>query len=277
MMQRVFTVSRLGVVAMAAGGLAAPAAAQQARPDLTGMWSDPPATLLDTFCLFWCSDAGLERLNALLDDPANDGRPTMELYADAGRYQREEYVRPRLTAEGLAALGVDPADDPGFLYCEPWAFAREIFAPHQLEITQLDDRVELRYGEWEIRRTIYLDARPRSTAEPSSPMGHSVARYEGDALVIDTSGISANLAPWGPGFVPHPFDGKHSERLRVVERYTRSEEGDRLLLSATMEDPWALREPLVLKKVWRWAPDQEIFPYEDCERPTEFTRGTNQQ
>ena len=108
-------------------------------------------------------------------------------------------------------------------------------------------------------------------------MGHSVARYEGDALVIDTSGISANLAPWGPGFVPHPFDGKHSEQLRVVERYTRSEEGDRLLLSATMEDPWALREPVVLKKVWSWAPDQEIFPYEDCERPTEFTRGTNQQ
>ena len=58
-MQRVFAVSRLGVVAMAAGALAASAAAQQARPDLTGMWGDPPATLLDTFCLFWCSDAGL--------------------------------------------------------------------------------------------------------------------------------------------------------------------------------------------------------------------------
>jgi hypothetical protein len=40
-----------------------------------------------------------------------------------------------------------------------------------------------------------------------------------------------------------------------------------------MQDPWGLTEPLRLKKVWSWAPDQEIFPYENCEPPTEFTRG----
>ena len=45
-----------------------------------------------------------------------------------------------------------------------------------------------------------------------------------------------------------------------------------LLDDPAMEDPWSLREPLVLKKVWRWAPEQRIAPYEDCERPTEFKR-----
>jgi hypothetical protein len=44
-------------------------------------------------------------------------------------------------------------------------------------------------------------------------------------------------------------------------------------LSATLEDPWALRDPVVLKKVWSFAPDQVISPYEDCERPSEFSRG----
>ena len=265
------------VVSLGTLGLVAAGQAQPRRPELAGMWSDPPQTIIDTFCLFFCTDAGIDYLNALLDDPKNDERPTMELYAEATKHQRDEYLRPRLTAAALEQVDLDHADDPGFLYCEPWGFAREIFAPHQLEIAQLDDRVELRYGEWEIRRTIFLDGRQPPANQPPNPMGHSVGRYEGEALVIETSAIPANLAPWGFGFIPFPFDGKHSDQLRAVEVYTRSTDGDRLLLTATLEDSWALREPIVLKKVWAWAPDQEISPYEDCERPTEFSRGVREQ
>jgi len=48
--------------------------------------------------------------------------------------------------------------------------------------------------------------------------------------------------------------------LRIGERYSRSKDG-KLLLTATIEDPWGLKEPLVLKKVWRWAPESRIAPY----------------
>ena len=246
----------------------------QDRPDLTGMWSDP-AGLEDFFCLFWCTDVGLERLSALLDDPANDERPMMELYAQAATHQRDHYVLPHLTSVGAQTLGVEPADDPGFLECIPWAFARQVFAPHQLQIEQHGDRVELLYGEWTVRRTIHLggDAPPPGT--PSSPMGYSVGRYENGVLVVETTAIAANLAPWGAGFPSGAeiHDGRHSDQLRSVERYTRSDDGQRLVLSITLEDPWALAEPLTLKKVWHWAPDQEIAPYDSCERPTEFSRG----
>jgi hypothetical protein len=107
-------------------------------------------------------------------------------------------------------------------------------------------------------------------------MGYSVGRYEGGTLVIETTQIAANLAPWGPGFIPFPFDGRHSDGLEAIERYTRSADGERLLLDVTLEDPWALREPVTLKKVWEWAPEQEIAPYDQCERPTEFSRGVSQ-
>jgi len=248
--------------------------AEAPKPNLTGMWSDPPAKIADTFCMFWCTDAGLARLDALLDDPASDEKPIGALYVLAATAQRDEYLRPRFTDAALQYTGLDPADDPGFLECEPWGFAREIFAPHQLKIEQMTDRVEMQYGEWTIRRTIYLDGREPASASPTA-MGHSVGHYDGEALVIETSSIRANLAPWGLGFPsPWPFDGRHSEQLRVQERYSRSADGESLLLTATMEDPWALREPVVLKKVWQWAPDQEISPYESCEKPTEFTRGT---
>ena len=264
---------------LAAGllGLTAPALAQNS-PDLSGMWSDP-AGLEDVFCLFWCTDTGLERLAELLDDPANDARPLMELYADAGHFQLDRYLRPRLTPAAVATLGRDPADDPGFLECVPWAFAREIFAPHQLQIEQHADRVELLYGEWTIRRTVRLDGRGPTADVASSAMGHSVGRYEGGELVIETTGINANLAPWGVGFPAggEIFDGRHGDQLRSIERYSRSADGQRLLLSVTLEDPWALREPITLKKVWHWAPGQQIAPYEDCKRPTEFSRGVATQ
>ena len=274
-MHRAFTRWASRMVAFSLFCLGASAFAQE-RPSLTGMYSDPQG-LEDFFCMFWCSDPGLEHLNALLDDPANDERAVMELYTEAAIYQRDEYVQARLTPEGAATLGRDPADDRGFLYCEPWGFAWEIFAPHQLQIEQRADRVEMLYGEWLVRRTVHMDGRTAPADLTLSPMGYSVGHYEDDVLVIETTGISGNVAPWGGGFFSiQTFDGQHSDDLYAVERYTRSSNGQRLMLDVTFDDPWALIEPVTLRKVWHWAPDQEIGPYENCERPTEFSRRVTQ-
>jgi len=235
------------------------------RPDFSGMWSDPPTTAVDDFCFMTCTDEGIARLNALLDDPANDSRPYPELSREAVRYQREESIRPRLTPETAKAFPLDPADDPGFLRCEPWGFARQIFAPHQLEVRQNDDRIEMRYAEWDGRRTIYLNG-GGPASQPPSPMGYSVGRYEGDALVVETSAVTANLA----GIFPAWFH--HGNQLRAVERYTRSADGSRLELTATLEDPQSLRQPLQFRKAWGWAPEEQIFPYTNCERPTEIKK-----
>ena len=243
--------------------------AQSSRSKLEGMWSDPPSTAVGSFCSFACTDAGIDRLNALLDDPANDARPFAQLQTEAKAYERE-YIRSRLTPEALKTYPLDPADDPGFLRCEPWGLARQMFAPHQLEIRQRgNDRIELRYGEWDARRTIHLDRRNRSDKQAPGPMGYSVGRWDGETLVVETSGITANIASW-PDL---SATARHSDQLRVLERYTRSKDGNTLQLTATMEDPWSLREPLVFKKIWRWAPNSKVTPYENCERPTEFKRG----
>ena len=240
-------------------------AAPQSHPNFEGMWSDPPVNAEDTFCAAWCTDVGLERLNALLDNPANDKRRFADLSSEADRYQRERYIRARLSDAALKKFPLDPAADPGFLRCEPWGVARQIAARHQLQIRQQGrDRLELRYGEWDAYRTVYMDGRKRPASQPPTAMGFSVGRYEGDALVIETSGISANLTS---------YSSDHSDQLRIVERYTRSTDGKRLSLSATLEDPVSLRQPIVLKKVWSWAPKSEIAPYKDCQRPTEFSTG----
>jgi hypothetical protein len=232
------------------------------------MWSDPPSTSVGVLCFISCTDAGIDRLNALLDDPANDKRPYMELRAEAEKHAKDNYFRPRLTEAALKTYPLDPADDPGFLHCEPWGLAKQMFAPHQLEIRQVSgDQIELRYGEWEAVRTVYLDGRkPPATLAPSR-LGYSVGQWDGETLVVETSGVAANITWWS---------ARHSEQLQVVERFTRSDEDDTLLLTATIEDAWSLREPLVVKKIWRWAPDQKITPYDSCEPATEFKKGTTQ-
>ena len=245
-------------------GIPSSTEAQSSRPNLEGMWSDPPNTAVGAFCSGWCTDAGIDYLNKLLDDPANDARPFEELQAEATKHQLETYILPRLTPAALKTYPLDPADDPSFLRCVPFGLVRQMRARHQLEIRQRgNDRIELRYGEWDARRTIYMDGRKPPANQAPSLLGHSVGHWEGETLVIETSGIGANRTSWL---------GEHSDQLRVVERYTRSQDRDTLLLTATMEDPSSLREPVVIKKIWRWAPGQEITPYEDCERPTEFSR-----
>jgi len=238
-----------------------PIAVQGQASQFQGMWSDPPATAMDYFCSGACTDSGLAYLTTLLDDPKNDERPFSELNAEASRHQIEEYFRPRLRPDIAANFPLDPALDPGFLHCEPWGVARQILSRHQIEFQFRGDVLELRYGEWDARRTVYLgDSKPPIALEPSL-MGYSVAHFEGDDLVIETTGIDANLTRW---LAPH------SDQLRITERYRRSSDGQRLFLTATYDDPLNQRETITMKKIWGWAPSEEIYPYVDCKIPDEY-------
>ena len=242
----------------------APARAQSAPSSLEGMWSNPPSTLVGLFCSFSCTDAGIDRLNALLDDPANDSIPYPQLRTQASRHEIDTYIRPRLTAAALKTYPLDPADDPGLLRCEPWGLVKQMFAPHQLEIRRLpNDRIELHYGEWDARRMVYMDGRRRPANQPPSRLGYSVGHWDRETLVVDTSGVSKNRTGW---------NAEHSDQVHVVERFTRSIKDNTLLLTATIDDPWSLREPLVLKKIWAWSPKSEIAPYDACQPITAVKR-----
>ena len=238
------------------------------RSKLEGMWGDPSSGILRSFCFMVCTEVGLARLNALLDDPANDEHPFQELLTKA-REQERDYISAQLTPDALKTYPMNPTEDPGFARCEPWGVGRQMFAPHQFEIRQHgNDVIELRYGEWDARRTIYMNADKRRANPQPSRMGYSVGHWEGDALVIETSHIAPNLMLWTD--LNHL--ARHSDQLHIRERYVRSEDGKALELTATIEDAWSLREPLVVKKMWRWSPESEIDPYKDCQIPTNLLK-----
>jgi hypothetical protein len=68
-----------------------------------------------------------------------------------------------------------------------------------------------------------------------SYMGNSVARWDGDTLVIDVIGFNDKTWLAGTGTF-------HSEALHIVERYTRVSK-DRIDYEVTMEDPNVLTKP----------------------------------
>jgi len=251
--------SRVILASIVVWSICVSAVAQQSRPDFEGMWSDPPTTAEDLLCFLACTDGGIEYLQVLLDDPENLDRPSMSLIEETWMYQVTEHTRSFLTPTGLEGYPLDMAQDPGLTRCEPWGFARQIFVPHQMEVSQFEDRVEMHYAEWDTVRTIYLDDRQPSAGGSPTRLGHSIGRYEGETLVVETSGVRSDY-----------FEGitiggvKHSDEFRAIERYSRPENGDRLEVAVVFEDPVTLTEPFHLKRAWGWAPDEEIYEYE-CE------------
>jgi hypothetical protein len=87
--------------------------------------------------------------------------------------------------------------------------------------------------------------------------GHSIGRWEGDVLVVDTVAIADHR--WGTARgVPSGAD-RH-----VVERYTLSEDGKMVTIDYVVEDPEYLTEAISGTIRWNHTPNLEWVTY-DCD------------
>ena len=110
---------------------------------------------------------------------------------------------------------------------------RANYMPQPFQILQSPSAIFFAYQYAGAVRNIYL--KNPGPAPVDSWMGQSVARWEGDTLVIDVTGF--NDSTW--------FDRSgnfHSDQLHVVERYTRTAP-DVISYEATMEDPQTFTKP----------------------------------
>ena len=104
-------------------------------------------------------------------------------------------------------------------------------------------------------RQIYLDGRDHPKDLESSWTGHSIGKWEGDTLVIDTVGF--NDKTWLGEANPH------TEKLRVTTRIRRPDLGH-LELETTFDDPGALKKPWTIKGTASLAPANEEIPEFIC-------------
>ena len=99
-------------------------------------------------------------------------------------------------------------------------------------------------------RTIHMDAKHPADVQPSLH-GHSIGRWEGDTLVIDTIAFEPN--PSGIALNVPSSPGKHT-----VERLTLTADRLRLRYEITVEDPVYLSGPATLAQQWDHRPDLEF-------------------
>src|SRR5215469_687307 len=92
-------------------------------------------------------------------------------------------------------------------------------------------------------RHVYLNV-PHSADPKPSWYGESVGHYDGDALVVDTTGQNTQT------FVDN-YRTPHSEKLHVVERYHLVNGGMMLQAEVTIEDPAVFIQPLQVVHRWR--------------------------
>jgi hypothetical protein len=120
---------------------------------------------------------------------------------------------------------------------------------YPIEFLFTPGRVTTLHEAWMQTRAIFTDGRPHPDDWELGIFGHSIGRWEGDTLVVDTIGIKP-ITELGAGI-------KHSDKLHITERiHLAKDDPNQLLIEMTMEDSEALEAPyhrtLTFKREREW-------------------------
>ena len=150
--------------------------------------------------------------------------------------------------------------------CLPTGVPRH--APYPWKIVETPPYIYFLFeGNIHSYRQIFMDGRPHPKDPNPTWYGHSVGKWEGDTLVIDTVGF--NNIFWFD-FVGHP----HTEQLHTTERYTRKDLGT-LLEEVTIDDPGAYTRSFTINASHRLLPNDELMEYicQENQRDTQHLVG----
>lgn len=159
-----------------------------------------------------------------------------------------------LTESARAAVEVfDPLTDSPTADCRPKGMAQIMAQPYPIEFSEHSENILLRLEEYDTVRTIRLGDSSISDDAPATLLGYSFGRWEGDALVVETTRVSY------PYFnaVGVPL----SEAAEIVERFTPTADGSRLDYEMIVTDPVNFTAPVVRNTFWLYLPGQEVKPY----------------
>ena len=188
------------------------------KPDLSGLWG---------------MNSGAYQGNIATDLKPEDVQP----WADALFKQRS------------AALG---KDDPTQFQCLPEGPRSNRFDFQMKKIIQTPGVIVILIEDLTYRQ-IFLDGRELPKDPDPSFMGYSVGHWEGDTLVVETTGFKDKTWLDMQG---HP----HTEALRVTERFRRRDFGH-MEISEMIDDPGAFNKPFTITIKAEIVPDTEILEY----------------
>jgi hypothetical protein len=122
----------------------------------------------------------------------------------------------------------------------------------QKEIDPITRDLTAYHVQWwrSMDRVIYLDGRKHPPASEVSLHGHSVGRWEGETLVVETTNFKEH--PMGLSTSLPSSTGK-----RLTERFGLSPDRKNLIYSGTIEDPVYLAKPVEWTGRWEYRPGMQ--------------------
>jgi hypothetical protein len=148
-----------------------------------------------------------------------------------------------------AESGLDEMDPT--IYCMPHGMPRILASNAPFEIIQTPSQVLMLFEANQMQRRIYMDGRKMPENYPATYMGFSTGRYDGNTLVIETTGLS-DLTWLDTSGTPH------SDALRVTERIRRTDPKT-LEIAFRFEDPKAFARPVEDTKTYQIRSDWSIM------------------
>jgi hypothetical protein len=142
--------------------------------------------------------------------------------------------------------------------CSPIPMPGLVNDNYDFQIVQQADRVILTYEKMDVVRTVWLEGHghPIPGSYDYTIQGHSIGRYEGSQLVVETTKFS---------FDPRGFQSRtfipSSTMKKMTERYWR--DGDILKMESVTEDPLTLRQPFHYN--FQWTPRTAELTEYNCE------------
>ena len=140
--------------------------------------------------------------------------------------------------------------------CKASGVTRQFLTPYGTEFVELPALRRMYIfdvGGPHTFRTIYMDGRSHPTNLRPSYYGHSIGWWEGDTLVVDSTGFNESFW-WDRRGLPH------TEQLHFVERFTRID-AQNMRYEFTVHDPGAYTKPFSGSLNIRATMGTELFEY----------------
>lgn len=154
-------------------------------------------------------------------------------------------------------------------HCLPFGLMRSVnVGGYPIQILQNSTYVAFLFEQNTWFHIIYMDGRSHPSAKDLMPtwFGHSIGRYEKDALIVDTVGFNGKTRLDTLG---HP----HSDQVHVIQRFEFTDP-DHLAYEVTIDDPKTYTRPWKNTRVFtRMKPGEEIIEYSCEENNRDFTEG----
>jgi hypothetical protein len=155
--------------------------------------------------------------------------------------------------ETLRRMRALKAQDDPQLKCLPLETPRS--SPYPFRIVETGTHVFILTESVHAFRQVFMDGRTHPPADELQPswQGHSIGRWDGGTLVVDTVGF--NALTWLDN-----YGHLHSDRMHVIERFTRTDLGH-LSTEITVDDPGAYSRPFTLHYTAELMPNGELMEY----------------